>query len=212
MTQHGRDREAEPVDRFDEDALRARLARAHAAIIGCGGLGSNAAVMLVRSGVGRLTLIDFDIVEESNLNRQHFYREHIGLHKTEALAESLLRIDPDASLDIVNELMTESNLLDTVKHADVVIEAVDRAEVKAMVAGVILCDAPHLPLVSASGLAGFDSANDVVTERVGENFYLVGDCTSDVRHGLPLLASRVMVASAHQAHAAIRILLGHDEP
>lgn len=200
----------DPADPTDDEALRKRLFTSHVAIIGCGGLGSNAAAMLVRSGVGRLTLIDFDVIEESNLNRQLFFRDQLGRPKTEALAETLLRIDPDVRLDLVTGHVHEDNLLATVGHSDVVIEAVDRADVKAMVANIMLRDAPHIPLVSASGLAGFDSANDVVTERLAENFYLVGDCTSDVRHGLPLLASRVMVAAAHQAHVAIRVLLGHE--
>ncbi len=196
----------------DDPALRARLAASHVAIIGCGGLGSNAALMLVRSGVGRLTLVDFDVVEVGNLNRQMFFRDQIGCPKAEALAETLRRVAPDVELAIVHECMTPDNLLATVQDADVVIEAVDRAEAKAMIANVLCTEAPDLPLVSASGLAGVAPANEVVTERVGEHFYLVGDCRSDVRDGLPLLASRVMVAAAHQAHAAIRILLGYEEP
>ncbi|MFU8891200.1 MAG: sulfur carrier protein ThiS adenylyltransferase ThiF [Anaerosomatales bacterium] len=196
----------------DDPAMRARLAASHVAIIGCGGLGSNAAAMLLRSGVGHLTLIDFDVVEKGNLNRQLFFHDQIGMRKTDALAETLRRIDPGAALTLVHECMTPENLLATVGAADVVIEAVDRAEVKAMITNVLCGAAPELPLVGASGLAGVRSANDVVTEQIGEHFYLIGDCTSDVRDGLPLLASRVMVAAAHQAHAAIRILLGHAEP
>ena len=96
-----------------------------------------------------------------------------------------------------------------VDGADVVIEAVDRAETKAMIANALLESHPDVPLVAASGLAGFSSANEIVTEQVAENFYLVGDLESDVRNHLPLLASRVMVAAAHEAHVAIRILLGH---
>jgi len=201
-----------PIAHDDEKALRHRLAHSHVAIVGCGGLGSNAAVMLVRSGLGRVTLIDFDIVEEDNLNRQYFFREHIGMRKTVALADVLRRIMPDVALTIVDERMTEENLLASVDGADVVVEAVDSAETKAMIANVALRHTPHIPLVTASGLAGFATANDVLTERIAENFYLVGDLHSDVRHGLPLLASRVAIAAGHQAHAAIRILLGHTEP
>jgi sulfur carrier protein ThiS adenylyltransferase len=192
--------------------MRARLAASHVAIVGCGGLGSNAAAMLVRSGVGKLTLVDFDTVEEDNLNRQLFFRDQIGMLKTDALADTLRRIEPDVDLVLVRECLDEESLLGVVGDADVVIEAVDRAEVKAMMANVLCTDAPDLPLVSTSGLAGIDSANEIVCERVGEHFYVVGDLHSDVRSGLPLLASRVMVAAAHQAHAAIRVLLGHVEP
>ncbi len=201
----------QPLEPNDDLALRARLAAAHVAIIGCGGLGSNAAAMLLRSGVGELTLIDFDVVEQSNLNRQLYFADQIGRPKTEALAETLLRITPDAKLNLIHHCVTAADLVDLVSPADVVIEAVDRADVKAMIANTLLREHPEIPLVGASGLAGFDSANTVVTERLIDNYYLVGDLESDVRQGHSLLASRVMVAAAHEAHATIRILLGHPE-
>ncbi len=202
----------EPLEPTDDPALRARLAASHVAIIGCGGLGSNAAMMLVRSGVGELTIVDFDIVEESNLNRQMFFRDQLGQHKATALRDTLVRIRPDAVIRVHTECVNAENLVGLVDGADVIIEAADRAEVKAMIANAALDKLPDTPLVSASGLAGFDSANEIVTERIADGFYLVGDQHSDVREGHPLLASRVMVAAAHEAHAAIRILLGHPEP
>ena len=201
-----------PLEPTDDPGMRARLAASHVAIIGCGGLGSNAAAMLVRCGVGELTLIDFDFVEESNLNRQMFFRDQLGSPKTSALRDTLLRIRPHVVLHVHQECVTAENLADLVGDADVVIEAADRAEVKAMVANTALTVLPETPLVSASGLAGIDSANDVTTERIADRFYLVGDQRSDVRDGHPLLASRVMVAAAHEAHAAVRILLGYPEP
>ena len=204
-------RHRDPVPPHDP-AVRARLAESHVAVVGCGGLGSNAASMLVRAGVRELTLVDFDVVEESNLNRQLFFRDQLGMPKTEALASTLRRIRNDLRLHVVQRCIAESDVAGLVGHADVVIEAVDGADVKAMIANVLLRECPGVPLVSASGLAGFDSANLVVTERMGDDFYMVGDLTSDVRHGLPLMASRVMVAAAHEAHAAIRILLGYPEP
>jgi sulfur carrier protein ThiS adenylyltransferase len=202
----------EPLEPTDDPALRARLAASHVAVIGCGGLGSNAAAMLVRSGVGELTIIDFDTVEESNLNRQMFFRDQLGQHKATALRDTLLRIYPDVVLHVHTECVSAENIATLVAGADVIIEAADRAEVKAMIANAALEELPDTPLVSASGLAGIDSANDIVTERIGDGFYLVGDQRSDVREGHPLLASRVMVAAAHEAHAAIRILLGHPAP
>jgi sulfur carrier protein ThiS adenylyltransferase len=204
-------RRFEPIAVDDDAGVRARLAGAHIALIGCGGLGSNAAAMFVRAGVGELTLIDFDDVDESNLNRQLFFRDQLGQPKTTALAETLLRIQPRVVLHLHQLCATPENLVSLIEGADVVVEAADRAEVKAMVANSVLCSCPHVPLVSASGLAGFGPANGVVTERIGECFYLVGDMESDVRDNLPLLASRVMIAAAHEAHAAIRILLGHPE-
>jgi len=201
-----------PLEPDDDPVLRARLAASHVAVIGCGGLGSNAATMLVRCGVRELTLIDFDVVEESNLNRQMFFRDQLGMPKTAALRDTLLRIEPGVVLHLHQECVTADNLKELVKGADVVIEAADRAEVKAMIANTALAQIPDTPLVSASGLAGFDSANDVVTERIADGFYMVGDLRSDVRMGHSLFASRVMVAAAHEAHAAVRILLGYPEP
>ena len=196
----------------DEQALRAKLADASVVILGCGGLGSNAAAMLLRSGVKGLTLVDFDSVEESNLNRQLFFRDQIGRPKTECLAETLLRIDPEARLTLVHEVLTPENLAGIVRGHDVIIEAVDGAEAKAMILDVCCTQCPDTPLVTASGLAGVAPANQVVTQRLADNVYVVGDLESDVRDGHPLLASRVMVAAAHEAHAAIRLILGYSEP
>jgi len=201
-----------PIEPDDDPALRARLGASHVAIIGCGGLGSNVAAMLVRSGVKELTLIDFDVVEESNLNRQMYFIDQLGEPKTSALATTLDRMARDLDLHLHQACVTADDLTGLVEGADVIVEAVDRAEVKAMIANTVLAQLPQTPLVSASGLAGFDSANDVVTERLVDTYYMVGDLRSDVRMGHSLFASRVMVAAAHEAHAVIRILLGYPEP
>jgi len=195
-----------------DQELRARLHASSVAVVGCGGLGSNVAAMLLRSGVRNLTLIDFDVVDASNLNRQLFFADQIGRLKTEALAETLLRIDPDAHLTLHSLRVTAENLVDLVRDVDVVVEAVDRADTKAMVVNTCMEALPDTPLVTASGLAGYGSANSIATERPCDNLYLVGDLESDVNAGHPLFASRVMVASAHEAHAAIRRLLGFEEP
>ncbi len=195
-----------------ESEERARLHSATVAIIGCGGLGSNVAAMLVRSGVGTLRLIDFDRVEESNLNRQLYFRDDIGRLKTEALGDTLRRIAPEVTLIEVVTRVTSSNLVGLVTGADVVVEAVDGPADKAMIANAVCCALPDMPLVTASGMAGSGSANEIVSERIADNVYLVGDLSSDVRAGLPLYSSRVMVAAAHEAHVVIRVLLGHQEP
>ena len=209
---HHASRHFAPVAADDDAAVRARLASSHVAIIGCGGLGSNAAHMLVRSGIGTLTLIDFDVVDQTNLNRQLFFPDQLGRPKTAALAETLLRIDPTVTLLLHQVRATADNLVELVGGSDIVIEAVDHAEDKAVIANVLLRERGHVPLVGASGLAGFGPANHVLTEQLADSYYLAGDLTSDVRDNLPLLASRVMLAAAHEAHAAIRILLGHPEP
>lgn len=191
-----------------ETEIRERLAGSHVAILGCGGLGSNIAGMLVRAGVGTLTLVDFDVVEADNLNRQLFFVDQLGRPKVHALAETLHRIDASVILDERVEGVTVETLARFVKAADVVVEAVDAADTKALIAEEITACYPSLPLVMASGIAGYDLANRIVTEQVAERVWVIGDQESDVRVGNALLAPRVMLAAAHQAHAVIRLLLG----
>ena len=201
-----------PVDLTDDAAVRERLASSHVAIIGCGGLGSNAAMMLVRSGVRSLTLVDFDLVERANLNRQIFFPDQIGEPKTAALAETLVRLVPDLALTLHQVRATEESVVALTAGADVVIEAVDGAHDKAAIARALLSARPDVALVAASGIGGASSANGIVTARVAESYYVVGDHESGVHQPGPLLASRVMAAASHQSHMAIRLLLGHPEP
>ncbi len=202
---------SDPTSPFDETDLRARLRASRVAIIGCGGLGSNIAAMLVRSGVRTLTLADFDVVAETNLNRQLYFRDQLGMLKVEALAETLLRIDPDVTLRLVSDPVDAHNLVGVAGDADVITEAVDRADTKALIISTWASDLSRIPLVTASGLAGVDSANLIRTEPLAHGCWVVGDLSSDVRDGHALLASRVMVAAAHQAHAVIRLLLGFKD-
>ena len=195
----------------DQAAVRARLAQTTVGIIGLGGLGSNAAMMLVRSGVRRFVLADFDNVEPSNLNRQLYFPDQLGRLKADALAETLTRIEPEIQLTLVREPITAGNLVGIFGGVDVLLEAVDRAETKEMLVETASDLLPAMPYVWVSGLAGCGSANDITTQRVGETLWVVGDLASDVRDALPLIASRVMVAAAHEAHVATRILLGLPE-
>lgn len=196
----------EPIP--DDAAVRARLAASRVAIIGAGGLGSNIASMLLRSGVLEMTLIDFDRIEESNLNRQLFFRDQLGDLKVEALAVTLRRIDPRVSLTLLPEVLTAENFEQLLGRPDVIVEAVDGAETKALIINEWSKRLSDIPLVAASGLAGCASANCIVTEQLAENCWLIGDHTADVRLGHPLMSSRVTVAAAHQAHAVVRLLLG----
>jgi sulfur carrier protein ThiS adenylyltransferase len=193
---------------LDQAAVRARLGTSCVGIVGLGGLGSNAAMMLVRSGVGRLVLADFDRVEGGNLNRQLYFGDQLGRLKVEALSETLRRIEPDVELTLVAEPISSDNIAHVFAGVDVLLEAVDAAEGKAAIVAAASDLLPGTPLVWAMGLAGCGSANEIRTQCVGECSWLVGDLEADVRDGLPLLASRVMVAAAQEAHAVIRLLLG----
>lgn len=193
-------------------AIRDRLSGATVGIIGLGGLGSNAAMMLARAGIRRFVLADFDNVEESNLNRQLYFPDQLGRPKFDALPETLYRIEPMLDLTVVGERVTAENLVPHFAHVDVLLEAVDTAEDKAMLVRASSDLLPDTPFVWVAGLAGCSSANEVVTRRIGENVWVVGDLEADVRDGLPLMAARVMTAASHQAHMAVRILLGMPEP
>lgn len=188
--------------------VRERLAVGRVVLLGCGGLGSNIAAMLLRSGVRDLVLVDSDAVEADNLNRQLFFADQIGRPKVEALAETLGRIDSSARIELCHERIDAGNLVRLVQGADVIVEAVDDAGTKALIVDVCTQTFPGTPIVAASGVAGYGEANLVRTEQVAECLWVCGDFASDIREGSSLLASRVTIAAAHQAHAVIRLLLG----
>ena len=191
--------------------LQARFSSATVAICGLGGLGSNIAVALARAGIGKLILIDFDRVDITNLHRQQYKANQIGRYKTEALAENLLGIAPYTQIKTVRAKITEENFADLLKDADVVCEAFDNAETKAMLVNGVLEQLPNCYLVAASGMSGMDTPNTIRTRKVTKRFYLCGDEQSDVVDTIGLVAPRVMLCAAHQAHTVLRILAGEYE-
>ena len=123
-------------------------------ICGLGGLGSNIAIALARAGIGKLILIDFDRVDITNLHRQQYKADQIGMYKTVALAENLKEIAPYISLEIHTERITEENVVTLLKDAEIICEAFDDAECKAMLTNTVLSELPDKYLVAASGMAG----------------------------------------------------------
>jgi len=191
--------------------LHKRFSSATVAICGLGGLGSNIAIALSRAGIGNLLLIDFDHVDITNLHRQQYKANQIGLYKADALAENLLEIAPYTEVKAVRAKITEENFVDFLKDADVVCEAFDNAESKAMLVNGVLEQLPGCYLVAASGMAGMDTPNTIKTRKVMKRFYLCGDEVSDVADTIGLVAPRVMLCAAHQAHTVLRILAGEYE-
>ena len=192
--------------------LQKKLTDSTVAVCGLGGLGSNIAISLARAGVGRLILIDFDRVDITNLHRQQYLAAQVGMPKTEALSENLRAIAPYTELVTHKARITEDNLEELLEDADIICEAFDRAEAKAMLVNGVLEQFPEKYLVAASGMAGLNSANHIRTRRVTGRFYLCGDGVSDVNDGMGLVASRVMACAAHEAHMVIRIIAGESEP
>lgn len=191
--------------------LHDRFSSATAAICGLGGLGSNIAIALARAGIGRLILVDFDRVDITNLHRQQYKVDQIGEYKAEALAANLLEISPYTEVKRVTEKVTEDNFLELLEGADIVCEAFDNAEAKAMLVNGVLQKLPECYLVAASGMAGMGSPNRIETRRITDRFYLCGDGVSDVEETMGLVAPRVMLCAAHQAQTVLRILAGEYE-
>ena len=176
------------------------------AICGLGGLGSNIAIALARAGIGKLILIDFDRVDITNLHRQQYKATQIGMYKTDALADNLREIAPYIELETHTERITEDNAITLLKGADIICEAFDDSECKAMLANTVLSEMPDKYLVAASGMAGMGTVNSIKTRKITSKFYLCGDETSEVSDGIGLVAPRVALCAAHEAHTVLRIL------
>ena len=198
------------VERHGEERQNAFL-NATVAICGLGGLGSNIATALTRAGVGKLILIDFDKVDITNLNRQQYKMSQLGRPKTECCLENLRDISPYTEIEIHTVKLTEENIPELLGEADIICEAFDKADQKAMLVNTVLETFPDKYMLSGTGMAGFGSANTIQSRKVFGNFYLCGDEKSDVNDGIGLVASRVMVCAAHEAHMVLRILSGETE-
>jgi len=189
------------------EAVR-KLQAATVAVCGLGGLGSNIAISLARAGVGKLVLVDFDCVDVTNLHRQQYKACQVGLPKPEALLANLKEIAPYTEYETHFEKVIAENVATLLANADVVCEAFDNAEAKAMLVNAVLETMPEKFLVVASGMAGFEGGNTIRTRKITDKFYLCGDGVSDVADGIGLVAPRVMLCAAHQALTAIRLILG----
>lgn len=193
-------------------AVHEKVKNASIAIAGLGGLGSNIAVMLARTGVGRLLLVDFDTVEPSNLNRQCYFISHLGMKKTEAMQSQLRQINPYITVETETVRVTAENAAELFRDADIICEAFDDPAAKATLTNTVLTAFPEKKLVASSGMAGYGSANTIRTRKVFRNLYLCGDGETAAQPGCGLMAPRVTVCAAHQANMILRLLLNMDEP
>ena len=198
------------MERHGEERQNAFL-NATVAICGLGGLGSNIATALTRAGIGKLILIDFDKVDITNLNRQQYKMSQLGRPKTECCLENLRDISPYTEIIIYTVKLTEENISELLGNADIICEAFDKADQKAMLVNTVLETFPDKYMLSGTWMAGFGSANTIQSRKVFGKFYLCGDEKSDVNDGIGLVASRVMVCAAHEAHMVLRILSGELE-
>ena len=192
--------------RFPE-AVKEKLQGAKVAIAGLGGLGSNIALMLARSGVGKLLLVDFDVVDVTNLNRQMYFIRHLGRPKTEALSELVYEINPYAEIESRCVKVTPDNVHALFADYTIVCEAFDQPDQKAMLVRELLTQCLGTTVISGNGMAGYGDANAIRTEQMMRRLYVCGDQKTDVGDGIGLMAPRVAACAAHQANKVIRLIL-----
>jgi sulfur carrier protein ThiS adenylyltransferase len=188
------------------DRIRKILAEKTVGIAGAGGLGSNCAAALARCGIGKLVIADFDVVSESNLNRQFYFRDQVGLKKTVALAVNLRRIAPEISLVMHDLRLDEKNILSLFASCDVIVEAFDLADQKQLLIETVLTRLPGKPLVIGLGMAGFGMTETIHFRKEG-NLYICGDEVSEISEDLPPIAPRVGIVANMQANVVLELLL-----
>lgn len=175
-------------------------------IAGAGGLGSNAAMLLARAGIGRLIIADFDVVEPSDLNRQFYFLDQVGLPKVVALEQNLKKINPYSTYEMHQVKISPDNLKEIFSPADLLIEAFDEADQKQMLIEQWLAHFPDRPIIAASGLAGFGANNKIRQRKLG-NLYICGDQESECNESTLPMAPRVTIVAAMQANLAIELLV-----
>lgn len=186
--------------------MQSLFAGAHVGIAGLGGLGSHVAVLLARLGIGTLTLVDFDSVDETNIHRQAYELADIGKPKTQALYEHLMRINPYITYHCYQEKIVPAAVQNLFGNCSVICEAFDQAEQKAMLVENVLCRLPNAYLVGGNGMADVKSANLIRVQRLMSRYYVCGDGISDVADSC-LYAPRVALCASMQATQIMRLLL-----
>lgn len=190
--------------------LQQKFSATSVAVCGLGGLGSNVAISLVRAGIGKLMLIDFDRVDISNLHRQQYSASQLGMYKTDAMKQTLAEITPYCNVITHTVKLTEDNL-SLLSDSGIICECFDGAECKAMLVNGAAESYPEKYIVAASGMSGLHTGNTIKTKRLGKRLYICGDGMSDVNNDGTLFASRVMLCAAHQANTVLRIIAGKFE-
>lgn len=177
-------------------------------ILGAGGLGSNICVMLARSGIKNIHIVDYDEVDISNLNRQYYTLEDVGNLKVEALKKQILKINPNINIFVQNIKVDSNNIKEIFEYDDIICEALDDADLKMIVSEEILSDDKGKILISSSGMAGISNADNIKTRKMLNNWYVCGDESSDMENVEGMMAPRVMICAAHQANLVLRIIAG----
>ena len=172
---------------------------------GAGGLGSNVAVILTRSGFKHFEILDHDKIDASNLNRQHFFVDEIGVPKITALTKRLQGINPDVQITAHAHLWQAEFGEKFFCDCDFIFEAFDQAKSKHDFITFYQRRCPWI--ISGNGMAGLTQKQPMKIKKVG-NVFFVGDLTTDVAQGHPPLAPRVTACAAMMAEVALDLTLG----
>lgn len=194
------------LGRYLNEAQLAKIGSYKVGIAGAGGLGSNCAAALVRTGFRDIKIVDFDIVDDSNLNRQFYFLHQVGKTKVDALKDNLLAINPEANIEVVSIRIEQNNIDYLFADCDIVVEAFDRAEYKKLIVEKFI--STNRLVVAASGLAGWGDSDRIKTHRIKNNFYLIGDLKTGISSDTPPLAPCVLIAAAKQADVVLSYALG----
>jgi sulfur carrier protein ThiS adenylyltransferase len=187
--------------------VKNHLSKFTVGIAGAGGLGSNCAVALARSGVGTLVIADFDIVELQNLNRQYYFIGQVGLSKTDALRENISIINPEVHVITIHKKLNRLNIPEIYSGCNVIVEAFDNAVMKEMLIETVQTKMPGIPVIVGSGMAGWGRSNEIICRKIDDTLYVCGDESSEVSENIPPLAPRVGIVANMQANVVVEILM-----
>ena len=187
--------------------IKRHLSKFRVGIAGAGGLGSNCAAALARSGVGTLVIADFDIIEEINLNRQFYFCDQVGMLKTDALKENISKIDRNINIIAHPVELTRENIPLIFSGCDVMVEAFDIAVMKEMLIETVQLSLPGIPLVVGSGMAGWGNSEAIKCRKIDEFLWVCGDESTEVSEDIPPMAPRVGIVSHMQANVVVEILM-----
>lgn len=191
--------------RFSE--IKNHLKKFRVGIAGAGGLGSNCAAALARTGVGTLVIADFDSVELSNLSRQYYFTDQVGMMKTTALKENLSRIRPEVNVVIHEVKLDKKNIPSIFSGCDIIVEAFDKTEMKEMLIETVQKELRGIPLIVGSGMAGWGKNEILKFRKIDNTLYVCGDESSEASEDFPTLAPRVGIVANMQANTVIELLM-----
>lgn len=196
---------------MNRDHIYSHLKSFCVGIAGAGGLGSNCAIALTRTGIGKLVIADFDNVSWSNLNRQYYFIDQIGVKKVKALRKNILKINTSTAVEIHDIKLDPESIKRIFSKCDVIVEAFDDADMKEMLAETVLSEWPQKPLIMGSGMAGWGKTNILRERKLGNNLIVCGDEESEVSDTNPPLAARVAIVANMQANAVVELLMKRHE-